>query len=185
MESVMASWLSQGTVLLDEGGGFDPIQTGPWELYFWTALVFVLLLVLLTKFLWRPIMQSVGEREDRIKDDLDKAEGARLEAEAAREKHRQEMDAVAQNAKAVLDEARERASSLKVDLEREARAGADEIVKKARQQIEAEKVQALQDIRDQVVDLAVEITKQIVDKAVDREDHLRIAAEMIPRVKDM
>ena len=76
-------------------------------------------------------------------------------------------------------------ASLLADLEREARAGADEIVKKARQQIEAEKVQALQDIRDQVVDLAVEITKQIVDKAVDREDHLRIAAEMIPRVKDM
>ena len=97
----------------------------------------------------------------------------------------QEMDAVAQSAKAVLDEARERASSLKVDLERQARATADGIVAKARQQIEAEKVQAMQDIRDQIVDLSVEITKQIVEKAVDREDHLRIAAGLVPKVKDM
>lgn len=185
MERVMTSWLGQGTVLLEGDGGFNPIQTGPWELYFWTVLVFVLLLVILTKFLWRPILQTVGKREDQISGDLEKAEEARREAEEAREKHRQEMDAVAQSAKAVLDEARERASSLKVDLERQARAAADGIVAKARQQIEAEKVQAMQDIRDQIVDLSVEITKQIVEKAVDREDHLRIAAGLVPKVKDM
>ena len=185
MESVMTSWLSRGTVLLEEDAGFDPTGKGETQLYFWTVLVFVLLLVLLTKFLWRPIMQTVGEREDRIKGDLEKAEEARVEAEASREKHSQEMEAVAQNAKAVLDEARQRAASLKVDLERQARAEADEIVSKARQQIEAEKVQALQDIRDQVVDLSVEITKQIVEKAVDREDHLRIAADMVPKVREM
>ena len=40
MERVMTSWLGQGTVLLAGDGGFNPIQTGPWELYFWTVLVF-------------------------------------------------------------------------------------------------------------------------------------------------
>jgi len=184
MESVMTMWAGEGALRL-AAGEFDPLGSGAWPLFFWTALVFVLLLVLLTKFAWGPIMKAVGDREDRIKSDLEQAEQARREAEEVRVKHAEEMAAAAAQAKALLDEARDRAADLKLDLERQARSEADDILVKARQQIEADKVQAMQDIRDQVVDLSVEITKQIVDKAVDREDHLRLAEALIPKVRDV
>jgi len=186
MESVMTSWVSGGLFLLsDEGGEFNPLGKGEPVLYFWTLVVFALLLVILTKFLWGPIMRAVSEREDRIKGDLDQAEEARREAEQVRDQHKKEMEAAAQGAKAILDEARERAESLRVDLERQAREGAEGIIAKARGQIEAEKTAAMQEIREQVVDLSVEITKRIVDHAVDREDHLRMAEELIPKVREM
>lgn len=190
MESMIHSIcgvLGNATFLLadDKKGGFNPLDVGDWPLFFWTAIVFALLVSLLGKFVWGPLMKVVADREQRIADDIEKAEESRREAEEAHAKHAKELEQAHQEAKGLIDEARERASSLKVELEREAREQAEGLIAKAREQIEAEKQQAMQEIRDQVVDLSVEITKQIVEKAVDREDHLRIAEGLIPKVRDM
>ena len=187
MESIMASAFgaaSKGLPLLSDGG-FDPLGNVDGPLLAWTALVFVLLLVILSRFAWPKLVETISAREDKIRNDIEQAEEARREAEEAREKHKSEMEAAAQSVRAVLDEARERAESLRTELERGARTEAEEILAKARVQIEAERDQALQDIRDQVVDLSVEITKRIVEKVVDREDHLRMAEDLIPKVREI
>jgi F-type H+-transporting ATPase subunit b len=170
------------TYLLAEGGGFDLFRAADWPLFFWTALVFVLLVTILSTKVWRPLMETIAKREDSIREDIQKAEEARQEAESIREKHRREMDVAAQQAKALLDEARERASSLSVELERRARENAEQILTKARQQIEADKILAMQQIRDQVVDLSVAITTQILHRPAEREDHLKVAETLIPKV---
>jgi F-type H+-transporting ATPase subunit b len=183
MESCMTATIGGIRIfLLAEEGKFNPIDIGDWPLFFWTALVFVLLLTILSTKVWRPLMATIAKREDSIREDIQKAEEARQEAEAIREKHRREMEVAAQQAKALLDEARDRASLLSVDLERRARENAEQILTKARQQIEADKVLAMQQIRDQVVDLSVAITKQILHRSTDREDHLKVAETLIPKV---
>ena len=188
MESMIHSIcgaLGHSTFLLADDEAFNPLKVGDWPLYFWTVIVFILLLTVLTKFAWGPIMKVVADREQRIGDDIETAETQRREAEELHQQRTKELEAAHQDAKGLLDEARDRAASLRVELERDAREQAEGLVAKARDQIAAEKVQAMQEIRDQVVDLSVEITKQIVEKAVDREDHLRIAEALIPKVRDM
>lgn len=185
IHSICGALGSSTFLLADDGEGFNPLKVGDWPLYFWTVIVFVLLLTLLTKFVWGPLMKAVSDREERISSDIEKAEEQRREAEELHAKYAKELEQAHQEAKGLLDEARERAGSLRTELEREAREQAEGILAKARDQIEAEKVQAMQEIRDQVVDLSVEITKQIVEKAVDREDHLRLAETLIPKVRDM
>lgn len=174
-------------LLATEGGegGFNPLQVGDWSLFFWTLIVFLVLFFFLSKYAWGPILKVVSDREDRIRDDIRSAEEARREAEEIRERHRREMEQAALKAKGFLDEARERAESLRADLERKAREEAEALMAKAKRQIDAEKVAAMQQIRDQVVEISVEINRRLLSEARGRDDHLRIAEELIPKLKNL
>ena len=182
----MTPFASAGPVLpLLEG--FNPLELDPdfWALSFWTAVVFVILLVLLSKFAWRPLMAAVDSRESKIRDDIEQAEAARQEAETIRAAHQRELEQAAQQAKAALDEVRERAGALHEELKAEARAEADSLITKAREQIDAEKRQAISEIKDQVVELSVEISKRIASRTVDREDHLKEAEVLLGKLGDV
>ena len=167
-----------------EGDGFNPLELGSWTLVFWTAIAFVLLLALLYRFAWGPLMNTVQGREERIASDLERAETARKGAEEARQKHQEELQQAAQEARALLDETRERAKQLQAELEVQARSEAQGLLERARQTIDAEKQQALREIKDQVVDLSVAISARIVEKSVDREDHLRQADKVLAKLKE-
>jgi len=173
-------------LILAEGGDFNPLEldADAWSLVFWTAVAFLLLLFLLTKYAWGPLGSAVRSREQRIRDDLDKAEQARREAEETREKHRLEMERVAQETKSLLDEARQRAESVRADIESQAKSEADAIVERARKTIEAEKAQALQEIKDQVVDLSVTITSRLLERSTEPEDHLKEADALLARFRE-
>ena len=168
-----------------ESEGFNPLKLDPdgFALVFWTAVTFLALLFLLTRYAWGPLMQTVKGREERIAKDLAEAEEARREAEEARERHRLQMEQAAQEARALLEEARNRADKLRSDLELAAREEARGILERAKQTIEAEKQQALREIKDQVVDLSVAITARLVGKSVDREDHLREVDDLLAKLK--
>ena len=167
-----------------EGGGFDPLVLGNWTLVLWTGIAFILLLVLLTRFAWKPLQETVKKREERIAGDLTQAEDARKEAEEIRVKHRAELDQAAKEAKALLEEARDRAGTLRGELEAQARLEAQGLIERARSTIEAEKQQALREIKDQVVDLSVAISSKLFEKSIDREDHLREADVLLSKLKE-
>ncbi len=184
-------WIASGAKVvlhLLSGGDdkpFNPIDLSNSTLLFWTVIVFVVLFVLMARFVWGPLMKTVGAREDRIRGDMEKAEAARVDAETSRVALQRDLEQAQQKAKALLDEASERASKLRTELETQARTDAESIVAKARAQIQAEKAQALQEIRDQVVDLSVEISKRLVAKAPGREDHLKEADAVIGRLRGL
>jgi len=175
----------QGTLsFLLEGDAFNPLELGSWTLVFWTAVTFAFLLFLLGRFAWRPLMDTVKGREERIASDLENAEVARKDAEDARDTHRRELEQAAQQAKKLMGEARDRAKSLQAELEATAREESKALIERARQTIDAEKQQALREIKDQVVDLSVAISARIVERSVDREDHLRTADELLAKLKE-
>jgi F-type H+-transporting ATPase subunit b len=174
-------------LLMEEGASqpFNPLEAGDWSLFFWTLIVFLVLLFFLSKYAWGPILKMVSDREDRIRTDLSSAEDARRDAEEIRERHRREMEQAAVQAKGLLDEARERAESLRGELERAARTEAESILARARKQIEADKLSAMQQIRDQVVDLSIEINRKLAAQSAEREDYLRLATELVPKIRNL
>lgn len=168
-----------------EGGGqFNPIVLDNWSLFFWMAIVFVLLIIILTKLLWKPLLAVIDQRETRIGGDLEAAEAARREAEELRAKHRSEMEAAASDAKRMLEEARERAQTLQAELEASARTQAEELLDKARRQIEADKAEALRGIREHLVSLSVAITREVVGKEVGAADHAAEADRLLAKVQE-
>ena len=149
-------------------------------LFIWQIILFLLLLFLLRKFAWRPILKAVEDRETGIKDALDSAEKAKLEManlQADNEKLLQEARA---EREAMMKEAREIKSKMISDAKEEAQAEANKTIANAQATIEAEKKAAVADIKQQVAELSVEIAEKVVREELSNKDkQLKLVDQML------
>ena len=133
---------------------------------FWTTLIFLILLVLLWKFAWGPIMKAVKAREDMINNALESAEKAREEMKVLQadneiilRKAREERDKILRDARVAYDrmmaEAREKGQS-----------ESDALVRRARELIEREKVSAIAEVKKEVARLAIEVASKVVGETL-------------------
>ena len=139
-------------------------------LFIWQIILFLLLLFLLRKFAWRPILKAVEDRETGIKDALDSAEKAKLEManlQADNEKLLQEARA---EREAMMKEAREIKTKMIADAKEEAQAEANKTIANAQATIEAEKKAAVADIKQQVAELSIEIAEKVVREELSNKD---------------
>ncbi|MGB5980790.1 MAG: F0F1 ATP synthase subunit B [Nonlabens sp.] len=139
-------------------------------LFFMNAIILVILILLLGKFAWKPILAALSEREEGIENALASAEQAKKEMvqlEASNE-------AAAQEARAQRDEmikeAREIKEKMISDAAVQAQEKADLIIVKAQEAIEAEKKAALADIKSQVAELSVDIAEKLTRKELSEKD---------------
>ena len=152
-------------------------------LMFWTILCFALLVLLLSKLAWQPLMHSVDERERAIKHDRHTAETARAEAE----KIRAELDARLSELKAEIgrrmDEARVSAEKEKDILIEEARKSAGIIVESSRREIEAQKNEAARDLRNKVAELSVMAAEHILKKQLDHRANTDLSSRYLAELE--
>jgi F-type H+-transporting ATPase subunit b len=149
----------------------------------WTLVVFVLVVLVLGKFAWRPILSLLQQREDFIHQALTDAKRDREDAEA----RLQEMAAKLQGAQAeamhILEEARRDAERLREDLKQKARSEADQMVRNAERQIQLDTTRALQQIRKEAVDISVAIATKIVQRNITREDNERLIDDTLKQME--
>jgi len=131
-------------------------------LVFWTGLTFIILMFILTKFIWKPIMAAVNNRENNIQEALDMAKKTKAEMEKLQTQNanllkeaRIERDEMIKEAKLTSDKMVESAKT-------KAKEEADKIVENARVSIEAEKNAALAELKNQVAGMALEIAEKII-----------------------
>ncbi|QJP33841.1 F0F1 ATP synthase subunit B [Nonlabens sp. Ci31] len=139
-------------------------------LFFMQALILIILIVLMRKFAWKPILEALNQREDGIANALASAEQAKVEM-ANLEASNQ---AAAQEARAQRDEmikdAREIKEKMIADAAGEAQEKADKIIASAQEAIESEKKAALADIKSQVAELSVSIAEKLTRKELSEKD---------------
>ncbi|MGA8854018.1 MAG: F0F1 ATP synthase subunit B [Christiangramia sp.] len=145
-------------------------------LFFWQTIVFLVLLFLMAKFAWKPILNSVRNRENSINDALASAENARKEMQNLKSDNEQLMKEARAERDAILREARELKEKVITDASDEAKVKADKIVADAKRSIELEKQSAMAELRNQVAELSVEIAEKIVRKELSgkNEQHQMI-----------
>ncbi len=139
-------------------------------LFFWQILIFVLLVWLLNKFAWKPILNAVNEREDGIKKALEEADKARqemAELNASNEKILKEARAEREK---MLKEARDIKESLISEAKDEAKMQADKIITQAKTTIENEKQAALVELKKQVAELSVGIAEKVIKEELSNKD---------------
>src|SRR3974390_676737 len=119
----------------------------------WGAIFFLIVMAVLWKFASPPIKKALADREDRIRDDLARAEAARTEAEGSLEEYRRQLADARAEAGRVIEEARQAADGVRKDLIARAEADAQEIRNRAREDIGLATERALTDLRTQVADL--------------------------------
>jgi len=149
-------------------------------LFFWQILIFVLLVWLLNKFAWKPILNAVNDREEGIKKALEEADKARqemAELNASNEKILKEARAEREK---MLKEAREIKESLITDAKDEAKLQADKIITQAKTTIENEKQAAIVELKKQVAELSVGIAEKVIkDELSNKDKQIRLIDKML------
>jgi len=151
-------------------------------LVIWQLITFVLLLWLLGKVAWKPILRALEERERTIKDSLGEARGAREEALRVLEEHQQKLQSAQAETAEILAAGRREAEALRASLMEKSRAEADELLARARGTIEGEKKAALIELRTTAAELAVAAAGKLLEAnlsdAKQRELAERAIAEL-------
>ena len=133
-------------------------------LIIWQAIIFILLVVLLSKFAWKPILGSLKEREESIQNALDTAEKARAEMAKLTADNEKLLKEAREERDRMLKEAREVANRLKDEAQNDAKKAADKIISEARAAINVEKEAALRDVKAQVAMFSLEIAEKLMKK---------------------
>ena len=142
----------------------------------WTIITFVVVLIILKRFVWSPLLEALDERQKRIRDALEGAEQARDEAQAALAEHQKALAGAESEAREIVAQAREAGERVRTDIIDEARRGAEQTVEQARRSIETEKQAALSELRREVADLAVRAASEIVNAYLE-DDRKRLLGE--------
>jgi F-type H+-transporting ATPase subunit b len=145
------------------------VQPDP-GLFIWTILTFLVLVGLLAKFAWRPLLEALERRQATIAKALDDAKLARQELERLQKESAEMMRQARVEAEVIIARSRTDAEALREELKQRSRAEAAAIVKNAEQQIQLETARAIQQIRHEAVDLSVTIASKILQRQVSRED---------------
>ena len=158
------------------------VQPDP-GLFIWTILTFLVLVTLLAKFAWRPLLQALDSRQELIRKSLDDALQARQELERLHHESAQIIRQARIDAEAVVAQSRSDAARLREEMRQKAKAEADGIVRNAERQIQMETQRALQQIRHEAVDLSVMIASKILQRNITREDNEKLIEEALKQVE--
>jgi F-type H+-transporting ATPase subunit b len=158
------------------------VQPDP-GLFIWTILTFLVLVTLLAKFAWRPLLQALDSRQELIRKSLDDAQQARQELERLHHESAQILRQARVEAEAVIAQSRSDAAKLREELRQKAKSEADGIVRNAERQIQLETQRALQQIRHEAADLSVMIASKILQRNITREDNERLIEEALKQVE--
>ena len=152
-------------------------------LFFWQLAILIVLIFLLKKFAWKPILDSLNSREEGIKNALDSAEKARKEMQNLNADNEKLLQEARLQRDSLLKEARELKEKIVTEASSEAQEKADKIVAQAQVTIQTEKNAALADIKNQVAELSIQIAEKVIRKELSSsEQQYRLVEEMLEDV---
>jgi F-type H+-transporting ATPase subunit b len=168
---------------LGAGGGDAPsLFTGDLGNIFWTLLTFVMVIVVLGKFAWKPILGALQQREEFIRDSLAQAKQDRCEAEARLKEYTEKIEASRAEATAIVEEGRRDAEVLKRKLEENARTEASAILQRAKHEIEIATHTAVKELYALSSTLATDVAAKLIQKDLDAQHHERLIQDSIEEV---
>jgi F-type H+-transporting ATPase subunit b len=162
-----------------EKGVFDEKPNKILDLAIWTVVVFLVLLFVLGKFAWGPMLAGLKKREDSIRAALEEAAKARDEAHAIRLQLQQEMGQAQQKVKAIMDEARRDSQSAGEQMIAKAKADIDQERERLHREIQVETDQALQSLWTRAAELATQVSAKAIGRQLDGELQGRLIDEAL------
>ena len=152
------------------------------SLIFWEIVSFGILLWVLYKYAFPPILETMETRERKIRESLEQAERLRIEAERRMQEYEAKLAIASRDAEAVLIQAKERAQRLLDENEQRLVAEAERVKADAAREIDQERRKAIQEIRNQATDLALLVAEKVVERSLTDADHRRLADEALAAV---
>jgi F-type H+-transporting ATPase subunit b len=167
--------------LSSEGGGGSLIDINP-GLIFWTAVTFILLLLILKKVAWKPILTALDQREAAIKESLEKAEKAKDEAQRILYENQASLSKAEEESKKIVEQGRIYAEKLKEQMLRDSKEQAQKILSEATAEIDRKKEAAFGELKSQIADLVIQTTEKVLGETVDKNIHKKITDRYINEI---
>lgn len=142
-------------------------------------ITFIILLALITKFAWKPLMNVMQEREQHIASEIDQAEQSNQEAKRLMNEANDELKNTRQNAQQIIDDANETAKNQQADLIKAAKEEAARIKENARLEIEQERDKAIQALQTQVGSLSVQIASKVIEKELSETEQEKLNQRLL------
>jgi F-type H+-transporting ATPase subunit b len=145
----------------------------------WTLLIFGLVLFVLGRYAWGPILKALQSREDFIRQSLEKAQADRLESEARLQEYLDKINQARAEATAIVEEGRRDAEAVKHRIEVEARSEAEKVVARGKHEIELATQTAVKELYTTAAKLATDLAGRILAREIKPQDHERLIAQAI------
>jgi F-type H+-transporting ATPase subunit b len=174
--------------LLEDGKTIDDCQKAPSLILpatneiIWGGLAFVVLLLVMWKYALPPVRSMMKQREDRIRDDLERAEQVRTEAEGELANYRRQVADARNEAARIIEEARQSADEVKRQIQSQAESDAAETRARAQEDIGLAADRAQADLQGRVAELSIELAEKIVERNLDRDTQLALVESYIGQV---
>jgi len=153
-------------------------------LVFWTTLSFLILLILLGKFAWKPILTAINERERSIEDSLSRAEAAKEEMARLTNENEALLKQAYAERDIILQEARKLKDKIVSEAKDAAQAEGARMIENARLEINMQKALAIADVKNQVATLSIEIAEKVLRKQFeDAKKQDELVTELLREVK--
>ena len=149
----------------------------------WTAVTFVIAVLVLWKFAFGPLQRIIDERRAQINESIETAEATRAEAARLLDEYRETLASVRSEADEILERSRKAGESTKSEIVDEARQQAERTIAKAQEQIERDVRTALKELKEQVADLTLLATERVVGQSLTSADHKRLIEEALAEIK--
>lgn len=171
-------------LLLSGGDGHEKpslLSVNP-GLIIWTIIIFVLLLLLLWKVAWGPLIKALHNREETIKTSLENAEKQTKEAQELLEQNRKTLAEATSQAQKIINDGREMANKLRDDIVNKANEESRKVVEQAKLEIEQQKATALEQMKGEIADIAIRAAEKIIDETLDAKKQKKIIDDFINRI---
>ncbi|MXO33231.1 F0F1 ATP synthase subunit B [Apibacter sp. B2912] len=153
-------------------------------LIFWMTISFIVLLIILGKYAWKPILKALENRENSIQKSLDEAKNAREAMAKLTSQNEQILKEARMEREAILNEAREIKDKIINDAKDAATAESNKIIQSAKETINAERISAINQIKSEVADLSVNIAKKVLQKELSSpEEQKKLIDSLVNQAK--
>lgn len=145
---------------------------------------FLLLVIILTKVAYKPLMKALQDRQERIAASIDQADRAKTEAEQLKKEYQEQLARARAEAQTIVEKATRLAEQTKDEIITAARAEHAKLLKEAQDEIARERQRALSELRGEVVTLSMAAAAKIIEKNLDSETNSKLVADFINKLDD-
>jgi len=166
----------------EHGGSESNLFAGDFGNAAWTLVIFLLVVFILGKFAWGPLLSTLQQRESFIRDALAAAKNDREAAQARLEEYTTKLQEARAEASAIVDEGRRDAEVVKGRIEQEARDEAGKMIERAKREIGVAKATAIRELYETSATLATEVAARVIKREVKAADHERLIKDAIEQL---
>ena len=140
---------------------------------------FLLLLFLISRFAYKPILNMLNQRSEQIKESLEAADRARQEVQQSEANIQTQLDAARREGQIIIEQASRSAEQLREEIQQVARQEAETIRQRAQADFDLERQKAIADLRRQFADLTVTAAERVINESLDRAKHHSLISEVL------